>query len=74
VKKPLKPSQPARDDQIRHELEMQRQETLSRLERALKEATPGRPPKRKPGDPLDNGDPYNSAGPTPDAWSHGPKR
>ena len=74
MKKPLNPAHLAEDDRARHETERRRLETLERLERALQETKQADPVKRKPGDATQNGDPYNTAGPDRDAWTHDPKR
>lgn len=74
MKKPLNPSRLADDARAQQETEQRRLETLDRLERALRETKPSTPVKRKPGEAIHNGDPYNTAGPDHDAWNHGPKR
>lgn len=74
MKKPPKPSRLAEEDQERHETEQRRQEVFARLAKALKEERTDAAAKRKPGDPLQNGDPYNTAGPTRDSWNGGRKR
>jgi hypothetical protein len=69
VKKPPKPSRFAEDEEDRHQEALRRQETLARLEQALREQLV--PPQE---DASGDGDPYNSAGRKPVPWEGSRKR